>query len=117
MNTGEIQIPGAVPRHLMDEPQRRIPWGTVAAIAAVISTLGGSLIALGKMMFASKDDYTELRVHVEENDVKIDKALDRLERASDKLTGTMERLDRNVTILNTRVGMVEDESHTPRPRR
>jgi hypothetical protein len=98
------------------EEKSRISWGTIAAVAAVISTLGGSLIALGKMMFASKDEYTELRVHVEENDRKIESTLERFEKTTEKLTNTVERLDRNVTILNTRVGMVEEGAAQAAPR-
>lgn len=123
MPTAEIQlspssnIPGATPREPMKDTdehdqfrgsRHRVPWGTVAAIAAVISTCGGALIALGRTMFASKDEYTELRVHVRENDEKFDHAIMRLEKSADKLSTTIERLDRNVTILNTRVGMTEE---------
>jgi hypothetical protein len=123
MPTAEIQlspssnIPGAIPREPMkdtDEHERfresrhKVPWGTVAAIAAVISTCGGALIALGRTMFASKDEYTELRVHVRENDEKFDHAIERLEKGTERLNATIERLDRNVTILTTRVGMTEE---------
>jgi hypothetical protein len=123
MTTAEIQlsqssnIPGATPREPMKdiderepfrEPRHKIPWGTVAAIAAVISTCGGALIALGRTMFASKDEYTELRVHVRENDKKFDHAIERLEKGTERLNNTIERLDRNVTILNTRMGMTEE---------
>lgn len=127
--TSEIQLPssmpGATPREPMRdtdtdererfrEPRSKIPWGTVAAIAAVISTCGGALIALGRTMFASKDEYTELKVHVRENDEKFDHAIERLEKGTEKLTNTIDRLDRNVTILNTRMGLVEEAAPASR---
>lgn len=112
--TGEITIHGATPKDLMGgdsevqhrtrrNPDNKVSWATVAAIAAVVSTCGGALIALGNMMFASKDEHTELKTRVQEHNTRVDQSVDRMERATDKLTTTVERLNNSVLILNTRV--------------
>lgn len=113
--TGEITIHGAIPEAIMGgesgQQYRRgdrradgkVSWATVAAIAAVISTCGGALIALGNMMFASKEEHTELKTTTREHNTRVDQSVERMERATDKLTTAVERLNNNVLILNTQV--------------
>jgi hypothetical protein len=93
-------------------PDNKVSWATVAAIAAVVSTCGGALIALGNMMFASKDEHTELKTRVQEHNTRVDQSVERMERAADKIMMTVDRLNSSVIILNTRV----EEGAGRRPR-
>lgn len=81
----------------------KISWGNIAAIASVIAILGGALIGLGRMMFASKDEYTELKARSVFESAKTEETFKRLTGSTEKLSGTVEKLNESVILLNAQV--------------